>query len=122
MSKVIHLSDDAHNKAKAFCKEQGLKMSDWVAALIAREIANGGSEPAPGHSSSASSNGNGNGNGASTGTGNSTGTPAAVLEDNVRALVQKKKVLEHYEDRSPTAEDGLPVYAAPPFWAKANGR
>ncbi|RYF11105.1 MAG: hypothetical protein EOO40_03925 [Deltaproteobacteria bacterium] len=34
MSKVIHLSDDAHNQAKAFCKTHGLKMSDWVAGLI----------------------------------------------------------------------------------------
>jgi hypothetical protein len=95
MSKVIHLSDDAHNKAKAFCKEQGLKMSDWVASLIDAAIASGGA-PAM--------------------------VIGAAMEDNVRALVQKKKVLEHYEERPQTAEDGLPVYAAPPFWAKAHGR
>ena len=95
MSKVIHLSDDAHNKAKAFCKEHGLKMSDWVAALIDAAIA-GGDVEMP------------------------IGLPPQ--EDNVRAFVQKKKVLEHYEEQNQTAEDGLPAYAAPPFWAKAHGR
>lgn len=34
MSKVVHLSDEAHAKAKAHCKERGLRMSDWVATLI----------------------------------------------------------------------------------------
>ena len=87
MSKVIHLSDDAHNKAKAFCKEQGLKMSDWVAALIDTAI-----------------------------TG--VGDVEQSNEDNVRVFVQKKKVLEQYEEIPQTAEDGLPVYAAPPFWAQ----
>jgi hypothetical protein len=95
MSKVIHLSDDAHNKAKAYCKEQGLKMSDWVASLIDTAISSG------------------------------IGAITPEFDDNVRALVQKKKVLEHYEETPQIADDGLPVYAAPPFWvstdAKANG-
>ncbi|MBI3179286.1 MAG: hypothetical protein HYZ27_06465, partial [Deltaproteobacteria bacterium] len=34
MSKVVHLSEDAHRRAKDFCHERGLKMSDWVAQLI----------------------------------------------------------------------------------------
>ena len=38
MSKVIHLSDQAHNNAKNFCKQHGLKMSDWVADLIVDAI------------------------------------------------------------------------------------
>ena len=92
MSKVVHLSDDAHNNAKAFCKEHGLKMSDWVASLIDGAICAGG--------------------------GN-TAVPAPVFDDNVRALVQKKKVLEQYVEEPQTAEDGLPIYSAPPFWSKA---
>ena len=46
MSKVVHLSDDSHNKAKEFCKDNRLKMSDWVAALIDDAIANGNTEVA----------------------------------------------------------------------------
>ena len=38
MSKVVHLSNDAHAAAKAYCKENGLKMSDWVASLITKAI------------------------------------------------------------------------------------
>ena len=103
MSKVIHLSDDAHAKAKAFCKEHSLKMSDWVAALIDTAIAGGNTVTA-----------------APT-LANTNVRPHAshADESNVRALVQKKKLLEHYESSLQTAEDGLPVYAAPPFWAKA---
>jgi hypothetical protein len=91
MSKVIHLSDEAHNKAKAFCKEHGLKMSDWVAGLIDAAVAGG------------------------------FGPVGRVAQGNVRALVQKKKLLENYTETNGTADDGLPVYAAPPFWAKATG-
>ncbi len=93
MSKVIHLSDDAHNKAKAFCKEHSLKMSDWVASLIAIAI-DSGAPPQPAPSS------------------------------NVRALVQKKKHVERYEEEPQNTPDGLPVYASPPFWAatKANSQ
>jgi len=41
MSKVVHLSDDAHVRAKDFCKDNGLRMSDWVASLIDQAIAGG---------------------------------------------------------------------------------
>jgi hypothetical protein len=41
MSKVVHLSDDAHMRAKEFCKEYGLRMSDWVAVLINEAVAKG---------------------------------------------------------------------------------
>ena len=34
MAKVIHLNEDAHKTAKKFCKEHGLRMSDWVGTLI----------------------------------------------------------------------------------------
>jgi len=39
MSKVVHLSNDAHTQAKLFCKETGVRMSDWVADLIKEAIA-----------------------------------------------------------------------------------
>ena len=38
MSKVVHLSNDAHAVAKVYCKARGLKMSDWVGALILEAI------------------------------------------------------------------------------------
>jgi hypothetical protein len=38
MSKVVHLSDAAHQRAKDFCKDRGLRMSDWVAGLIEATI------------------------------------------------------------------------------------
>ncbi len=44
MSKVVHLSNEAHAKAKEFCKQRGFRMSDWVAALI--EAAMAGDIPA----------------------------------------------------------------------------
>ena len=34
MSKVVHISDEAHAKAKAYCKQNDLRMSDWVGELI----------------------------------------------------------------------------------------
>ncbi|MEL6545173.1 MAG: hypothetical protein AAFQ82_11155 [Myxococcota bacterium] len=37
-TKVVHLSTDAHSLAKKHCKENGLKMSDWVANLIRQAV------------------------------------------------------------------------------------
>ena len=91
MSKVIHLSDDAHNKAKEFCREHSLKMSDWVAALINLAISGEGLAMAA----------------------------VTAAEGNVRTFVTKKKALEHIDSTAQMAEDGLPLYAAPPFWAEA---
>ena len=34
VSKVVHLSNEAHAQAKVYCKSRGLKMSDWVGSLI----------------------------------------------------------------------------------------
>lgn len=45
MSKVIHLNDDSHVRAKLFCKEHGLRMSEWVAQLIDEAISQNKSEP-----------------------------------------------------------------------------
>ena len=41
MSKVVHLSSRAHQRAKVFCREHGLRMSDWVASLINEAVAKG---------------------------------------------------------------------------------
>ena len=41
MSKVVHLSDDAHRRAKEFCKVHGLRMSDWVTTLIDEAVSKG---------------------------------------------------------------------------------
>ena len=38
MSKVVHLSNEAHAQAKVYCKSRGLKMSDWEGALIIETI------------------------------------------------------------------------------------
>ena len=45
MSKVVHLADPSHRRAKEFCKEHSLRMSDWVAALIEDAIATGRTDP-----------------------------------------------------------------------------
>ncbi len=34
MGKVVHLDDAAHEKAKAYCKANNIKMSDFVSQLI----------------------------------------------------------------------------------------
>lgn len=37
-SKVVHLSDEAHAKAKAYCANRGIRMSDWITGLIMKLI------------------------------------------------------------------------------------
>jgi len=44
MSKVVHLSDNAHRRAKEFCSQHGLKMSDWVATIIDEAVEKGKSD------------------------------------------------------------------------------
>jgi hypothetical protein len=89
MSKVIHLSDDAHNEAKQFCREHELKMSDWVAGLIAAAIVHGDAS-------------------------------VETAATNVRSMVPKKKFIEHVDEAPTVGDDGLPVYASPPFWDTAS--
>lgn len=48
MSKVVHLSNAAHQRAKDFCQIKGLRMSDWVADLIANAIAADSASERPG--------------------------------------------------------------------------
>ena len=47
MSKVVHLSNEAHAQAKVYCKSRGLKMSDWVGALIIEAISDNEEVKAP---------------------------------------------------------------------------
>ena len=47
MPKVIHLPESAHRTAKKFCKEHGLRMSDWVATLIDEACANAEAQADP---------------------------------------------------------------------------
>jgi hypothetical protein len=121
MSKVVHLSDDAHNLAKDYCAKLGVKMSDWVADLITRSItgasaparsAAGASsaKPAPAVSQTPAS-----------AQPMSRSAPAAKVPDRVTqsALVPKKKPIVRLEVRPQTDESGVPAYAAPPFWARA---
>lgn len=92
MSKVVHLSDDAHNNAKQFCREHALKMSDWVATLINLAVR--------GEKLSAAA--------------------SIVAAANMRTMVEKKKLAQPSDTPSQTDVDGSPVYSAPPFWAQAS--
>lgn len=94
MSKVVHLSDDAHAKAKEYCRQLSLKMSDWVAGLIDQAIS---AEHSP----------------------DAAPEPA---ETNVRAFVPRKKVLQRLDETTQSGDDGVPVYAQPPFWKRVTGK
>ncbi len=115
--KVVHLSDDAHELAKAYCKDSGMKMSDWVAMLIKRavepqpqvtapapapvmshpairEVAPRPPEQRPSFSPSAFS--------------------ASAASVSNPSLPKKKPMLRELS----SDEDQVPVYAQPPFWAR----
>ena len=95
MSKVIHLSNEAHGLAKQYCKSKGLKMSDWVGALIMDAVS--ASEPRE--------------------------APEPVVEPQPVVVEQsnapKKKKLPSIDDSPQVATDGTPVYEQPPFYAKS---
>ncbi len=38
--KVVHIPDDVHEKAKAYCKKNQMPMRDWVSKLIEEGIEN----------------------------------------------------------------------------------
>lgn len=128
--KVVHLSDDAHELAKAYCKDSGMKMSDWVAMLIKRAV---DPVPAPAamqhtvapaptvmhpairepvrethaqvmmptnHNPPMSARPQSNGN-----------------DEGLRSLQPKKKPM--LRELSSENDDVVPVYAQPPFWARS---
>lgn len=124
MSKVVHLSDDAHTAAKNFCKHHGLKMSDWVAELISEAIKDERVDPkakprpvamvAP------------------------APAPAPMREPQPQAQPQAvvhaapapptgpaKKKLQQYDERGNATnggDDSVPPWAAPPFWSRAQSK
>jgi hypothetical protein len=87
VSKVVHLSNDAHALAKVYCKSRGLKMSDWVGSLIIDAISVQ-EEPKP-------------------------------QEQPQDVSLPRKKQLPRVDETVQTTDDGVPVYAQPPFWAKS---
>ena len=93
MSKVIHLSNEAHGLAKQYCKSKGLKMSDLVGALSMDAVS--ASEPKE--------------------------VPEPVVEPQPVVVEQsnapKKKKLPSIDDSPQVSQDGTPVYEKPPFWA-----
>jgi len=86
MSKVVHLSDDAHARAKDFCKENKLRMSDWVASLIDEAISR------------------------------------RKVDTVAREVVPRKKPLMRAPEPQAAPEEGVPAYAAPPFWASRSAQ
>lgn len=107
MSKVIHLSDQAHNAAKAFCRQHSLKMSDWVADLILDAINNNRVDPRVAIRSMPS---------APVATATTTAAPTAT----VSAPAAPKKKLERIPERN--GSESVPPWAAPPFWAKPDSK
>lgn len=116
MSKVVHLSDHAHNKAKAFCQTRGLKMSEWVASLIdcATDDKQSAGSMAPPQMAS----------GTIVPTSEAPSAPTMRASDVVtdaapyQALVQKKKLATAVPGVQGLPESSAPIYEAPPFWAR----
>lgn len=98
MSKVVHLSNDAHAVAKKHCQAAGMKMSEWVAALIAHAT-----RPAVAPPKQASA-------------GRTTAQRAPAQPRPVAGPVERKRPLP-FDAPSADAEGDLMLYAAPPFWA-----
>ena len=102
MSKVIHLSDQAHNNAKNFCKQYGLKMSDWVAELIVDAIVNNRVDP---HTAPSP-----------------TAPPPPSSAPHVPNNAPPKKKLEHFVEGGAEEVPEAPPWAAPPFWSKSQNK
>ncbi len=89
MSKVVHLSEDAHRRAKDFCYERGLKMSDWVAQLIEDAISSASAPAEP---------------------------KLRNLMPKKKILDRLETVPAQV--RAPEVTDTVPAWSQPPFWAK----
>ncbi len=119
MSKVVHLSDHAHNKAKAYCQTRGLKMSEWVASLIDRatddkldmgplassQMASTAMGDMPAHAEAHT-------------TGTLRASDVATDVAPYQALVQKKKLTSAVAGVQNLPDSATPIYEAPPFWAR----
>ncbi len=93
MSKVVHLSEEAHAEAKTFCKARGLKMSDWVASLIIDAVS--GKPGAPQVEKAIP-------------------TPVPVVR---AASSSRKKLLPRLDGPRELIDEDIPELSAPPFWA-----
>jgi len=104
MSKVIHLSNEAHAIAKDYCKRNGLRMSDWVASLIEEAIQSPQTRPEP-----------------------AAPPPPEQPIAAAASTVARRKPLERLPEdaqkvrpiETAAVEEEVPAYAAPPFWARA---
>ena len=88
MSKVVHLSDKAHRRAKEFCKLHGLKMSDWVATLIDEAVDKGRTDVKVRGM-----------------------VPKKKILDRLEQVAVEAEAQEEVE-----VEEKAPAYARPPFW------
>lgn len=104
MSKVVHLSRSAHERAKLFCLHHGLSMSDWVAGLIERAV-NDSSIPL---SSPAKPDG------CSPGSGASSSPPRERVPMGMR-VGEPPGTSAHARDEELELAQ---MYTAPPFWAR----
>lgn len=113
--KVVHLADDAHELAKAHCKDSGMKMSDWVAMLIKRavepppQVVAQAAPPAPSHPAIRES--------APPRIAEAPRPQVQVAQQSVDPSLPKKKPM--LRELSSENEDSVPVYSQPPFWARS---
>ncbi len=130
MSKVIHLSNEAHQQAKEYCNKHSLKMSDWVADLIIATVAGGAPKPArpaapsPGVTTlPASSEARMVARPVAVPRrplGAELGSKVAVVERKPVAgdpSAPKKKPLARIDSRPQTTDSGVAPWEAPPFWS-----
>jgi len=119
MSKVVHLSDQAHNKAKAYCQRRGLKMSEWVASLIDRATEGKlDNDPTPSPEISSGTLGDVGPQASAMPSGSLRASEMAPEVGPYQALVQKKKLTQTVPTVQSLPESTTPIYEAPPFWAR----
>ena len=119
MSKVVHLSDQAHHKAKAYCQRRGLKMSEWVASLIERateDQLDNDLTPSPEISPGAL----GDVGPQASAMPSSTLRASEVAPDvgPYETVGPKKKLTQTVAAVQSLPETNTPIYEAPPFWAR----
>jgi hypothetical protein len=112
MSKVVHLSDDSHNKAKDFCKQHRLRMSDWVAALIDDAIARNQTEVA--RSTVAKKKPMKRLDESAVAPVPAPAPVVAAVRAPPKVVAEIREELEEEEIAAPA----VPAYAMPPFWAR----
>ena len=112
--KVVHLADDAHDVAKQYCKERGVKMSDWVAVLIREATSQRAASPQSAHAPVVASP-------APMAAPQAPAPAASNSNDEAARHAAKKKAPLRADPRPQADENGVPVYSQPPFWSRAKG-